>query len=183
MLRHKSAANVAKAHHSVGRGTFKCYYFYKHIYKQTVSSQEYWLKPYDWMAVLRYHFLWIQNMHNWDLTTQQSAKSIPLNRHKILKKGVRIQTLRVLSRLFHIDDVLTSRCIIYSVKWIKGRRSRGRKWGWGVKKRKIICQGFILREALFWMPNVAKLMPLSSGTSRGLATSALWKVTTTKCFC
>lgn len=169
---------------AVGRGTFKCHYC-RNIF---TSRQVYWFKPCDWTAVLRYrllHFHWIQNMHNSDLTTQQSVKSIPLNWHKILhlKKGVRIQTQTVLSRLFHIDDVLTSRCIIYSVKWIKGRRSRGRKWGWGVKERKIICQGFILREALSWMPNVAKLMPVSSGTSRGLATSALWKVTTTKCFC
>lgn len=60
--------------------------------------------------------------------------------------------------------------------------------GKGCKKKKkrtreIICKGFKLREALFWMPNVAKLMPGSCGTSEGLVTSALWKVTTTKCFC
>lgn len=74
---------------------------------------------------------------------------------------------------------------MYLVKWIKGRETRRRKKGErGAKKEKgeIICKGFKLREALFWMPNVAKLMPGSCGTGEGLVTSALWKVTTTKCF-
>lgn len=55
-----------------------------------------------------------------------------------------------------------------------------KKWGWErrTKKRKIICHGITLREALSWMPNVAKLTPVSSGTSGGFVTSALWKVTT-----
>lgn len=88
---------------------------------------------------------------------------------------------RVVSRLFHIDDVLTSQRALCSLKWIKGRQTRGRKKNENSKeKREKICSGFTLREALSWMANVAELMPVSSGTSKGLVTSALWRVTTTK---
>lgn len=144
----------------------------------------------DLNHVIKLHFHWVQNTHSSNLNSQQCRIS-RINSTQLAqnpsseKKKSENPTLTVLSRLFHIDDVLTSRCGIYSVKWIRGKRGRGEKWEWGVKERKIICQGFTLREALSWMPNVAKLKlkPISSGTSKGLATSALWKVTTTKCRC
>lgn len=124
--------------------------------------------------------------NSWLHNSLESAKSFLLNWHIIphFKKGARIHTLRVLSRFFHIDDVLTSQYVIYSE--MNQRHTKWRQWngGWsGVESKKIICQGFTLWEALSWMLNVAKLMPVSDGKSGGLATSALWEETTTKCCC
>lgn len=75
-------------------------------------------------------------------------------------------------------------CIIYTGQnQSKARNPGGGKWqrntkeGW---KEEIIWNGFKLREALLWMPNVAKLMRSSCGTTEGLVASALCKVTSTK---
>lgn len=62
----------------------------------------------------------------------------------------------------------------------KAGKLEGEKNGNRKEKREIICSGFTLREALSWMANVAELMPVSTGTSKGLVTFALWRVTMTR---
>lgn len=94
----------------------------------------YWFKVCDWIANPIYCLqFFLLDCKYAKLNSVEWVNSILLSWHKILH--LNIQTLRVLSRLFHINDVLTSLCIIYSAKWIKGKQPRGRKIGMGRKRR------------------------------------------------